>query len=268
MDILKRDLAPIPDAAWDEINDEASDIFKSVLSARKFVDVDGPKGLDYGAVHTGRIEVASKSNNDDVKFGINQVMPLVENRRYFTLDIWELDNAARGAEDIDLSNMEKAAREIASFEERSIFYGLEQTDIGGIKHHCEHESVNLPKKSQNLLNTLSGQLTVFARNGIEGPYSLIVNEDVWERLVEQIDGYPLYKQVKNIIGGSIILSPFIEEAFLVSERGGDFRLTIGQDLSIGYSYHNKEEVELYFTETFTFQCFEPEAVLILTESEG
>lgn len=266
MDILKKNLAPIPDAAWDQIYEEASDIFESVLSARKFVDVDGPKGLDYGAVHTGRIEVASSDDNG-VKYGINRVMPLVENRRNFTLDIWELDNAARGAEDVDLSNMEKAAQEIASFEEKSVFYGLEKTDIGGIKHQCEHESVNLPESSQNLLNTLSAQLTVFARNGIEGPYSLIVNENDWERLVEQIDGYPLYKQVKNIIQGSIILSPFIEEAFLVSERGGDFRLTVGQDLSIGYSYHDKENVELYFTETFTFQCFEPQAVVILTKSQ-
>lgn len=266
MDILKKNLAPVTDAAWDEINEEASDIFESVLSARKFVDVDGPKGLDFGAVHTGRVDMAG-SSDDEVKFGINRVMPLVENRRYFTLSIEELDNAARGAEDIDLSNMETAAREIASFEEKSIFYGLEQTGIGGIKHQCEHERVNLPENSQKLIRTLSGQLAVFARNGIEGPYSLVVNEDDWQRLSEQIDGYPLYKQVQDIIQGSIILSPFIEEAFLVTERGGDFRLTIGQDLSIGYRGHSKEEVELYFTESFTFQCFEPEAVVILEKSE-
>ncbi len=266
MDILKKNLAPIPDAAWNEINEQATDIFESVLSARKFVDVNGPKGLDYGAVHTGRIDVSSK-NNADVKFGINQVMPLVESRRNFSLGIWELDNAARGAEDIDLSDMEKAAREIASFEEKSIYFGLKKAGITGLKKESDSKPVTLPENSQELLNELSKQLTVFACNGVEGPYSLVVNESDWARLSEQIDGYPLYKQVKNIIQGSIILSPFIKEAFLVSERGGDFRLTLGQDLSIGYNLHDKENVELYFTESFTFQCFEPAAVVVLTKGE-
>ncbi len=266
MNILKKNLAPIPDAAWNEINETATDIFESVLSARKFANVDGPKGLNFGAVHTGRIDISSK-RNEAVKYGVNKVMPLVETRAGFSLDIWELDNAARGAEDIDLESLEKAAREIASFEEKTIFYGLKEAGIGGLKYQCEHETVSLPESSQKLLSTLSAQLTVFARNGIEGPYSLIVNENDWERLSEQIDGYPLYKQVRNIIRGSIILSPFIEEAFLVSERGGDFRLTLGQDLSIGYNFHDKENVELYFTESFTFQCFEPAAVVVFTKGE-
>src|SRR5699024_1803088 len=212
---------------------------------------------------TGRIDISS-NDNADVKYGVNNVLPLVESRRGFSLDLWELDNAARGAEDIDLTDMEKAARDIASFEEKAIYFGLKKAGIQGLKKQSENKSVQLPDNSDDLLNELSKQLTVFACDGIEGPYSLVVNEDDWARLSEQLEGYPLYKQVENILQGSIILSPFIEEAFLVSERGGDFRLTVGQDLSIGYNLHDKEKVELYFTESFTFQCFEPAAVAVFT----
>lgn len=260
MDILKSSLAPITEAAWEEIYDEATDIFNSVLSARKFIDVDGPHGLDYGAVHTGRIDVTS-DEEETVQYGLNQVLPLVESRVGFSLNIWELDNAARGAEDIDLSNLEKAAREIASFEEKSIYYGLEKAGIEGIKSQSEHEPVPFPENTDELLNALSKEVAVFKCNGIEGPYSLVLSENEWERLSAQVDGYPLRKQIQEMLKGSIILSPFIEEAFLVSERGGDFRLTLGQDLSIGYHFHDKDNVELYFTESFTFQCFEPSAVV-------
>lgn len=59
MDILKKPLAPVTEDAWDEIFDDSTDIFTSVLSGRKFVDVEGPLGLDYAAVHTGRIGTKS-----------------------------------------------------------------------------------------------------------------------------------------------------------------------------------------------------------------
>jgi len=38
---------------------------------------------------------------------------------------------------------------------------------------------------------------------------------------------------------------------------------LGQDLSIGYESHNNKTVQLYFTESFTFQVIDPAAVLVL-----
>src|SRR5699024_2695644 len=131
----------------------------------------------------------------------------------------------------------------------------------------ELETATLPKSTDKLMNTLSKELTIFKCNGIEGPYSLVLNERAWEHISSQIDEYPLRRQIKDMLNGSIILSPFIEEGFLVSERGGDFRLTLGQDLSIGYHAHDRENVELYFTESFTFECFEPQAICVFDQSK-
>ena len=36
-------------------------------------------------------------------------------------------------------------------------------------------------------------------------------------------------------------------------------MTVGQDLSIGYRSHDKENVDLYLTESFTFRVLEPAA---------
>src|SRR5699024_2212334 len=139
-----------------------------------------------------------------------------------------------------------------------IYYGLDKAGIEGISQQAEQESIELPKSTNGLMNTLSKELTVFKCNGIEGPYSLILNENDWERISSQIDDYPLRRQIKDMLEGFIILFPFISGGFLVSERGGDFRLTLGQDLSIGYHFLHKDSVKLYFTESFTFQCFEPQ----------
>ena len=38
---------------------------------------------------------------------------------------------------------------------------------------------------------------------------------------------------------------------------------MGQDLSIGYAVHDREHVELYFTESFTFRVLEATAAVEL-----
>src|SRR5699024_3682715 len=183
------------------------------------------------------------------------------------LDIWELDNASRGAEDIDLANLEKAARQIASFEEQAIYYGLDKAGIEGISQQAEQESIELPESTNGLMNTLSKELTVFKCNGIEGPYSLILNENDCERISSQIDDYPLRRQIKDMLKGSIILSPFISGGFLVSERGGDFRLTLGQDLSIGYHFHAKKTVEQNLPNPLLSNFFKPKLFVFFTKRE-
>jgi uncharacterized linocin/CFP29 family protein len=40
-------------------------------------------------------------------------------------------------------------------------------------------------------------------------------------------------------------------------------MTVGQDLSIGYCSAGRDDVELYITESFTFQVIEPAAAVEL-----
>lgn len=261
MDILRRALAPITDAAWEEINDTAKEVLTSVLSARKFVDVEGPKGWSYAALSTGRIQVA-KDQKAKVKFGVHQVLPMVEARIPFELNIWELDNVARGAEDIDLDALEDAAREIAKFEEDAVYKGFKAGNIVGIDSCNEYKTPAFPENGEEIIGAVADVLAQFKANSIEGPYTLVLSQDKWQKVNSYIKGYPLRKQLENLLGGSIIMAPNIDGAYIVSERGGDLKMVIGQDLSIGYESHNSKTVQLYFTESFTFHIVDPAAVAV------
>ncbi|MFW6326828.1 MAG: family 1 encapsulin nanocompartment shell protein [Bacteroidota bacterium] len=262
MDILRKSMAPICDKAWEEINDNAKEVLTSVLSARKFVDVDGPKGWDYPALSLGRVDVPP-GQNGDVQYGIHQVLPLVEARIPFELNIWELDNVARGALDIDLDNMEEAARKLARFEENAIYNGFEAGNIKGLKNCSDHEALILTDDDDAIIGVISEGIAKLKSASVEGPFTLILNTDLWQRFNSSGKGYPLRKRVESLLGGSIIMAPYIDDAYLVSERGGDFEMIIGQDISIGYESHNQKTVQLYFTESFTFQCVDPAAVVVL-----
>jgi uncharacterized linocin/CFP29 family protein len=54
---------------------------------------------------------------------------------------------------------------------------------------------------------------------------------------------------------------------VLSLRGGDAELVVGQDWSIGYLDHDARDVRLYLQETFTFRVLTPEAAVPLVYTE-
>jgi len=262
MDILRRSLAPISQQAWQEIDEQARIIFQNVLTGRRFADVEGPRGIDFGAVPMGRLEMEENQKEDQVRYGIHRMQPLTEVRKSFKLNLWELDNAVRGAEDVDLGELEAAASDIAGFEEKSIYHGLDKACIKGLKKESDHKPLKFPDQPQDILTSVTDAIGNLRKSFVEGPYNLVVGKELWQKLMVHTGGYPLRKQVEDLIGGQIILNFYIDEGYLVSVRGGDFKLILGQDLSIGYESHTEKEVQLYITESFTFRVLEPAAVVV------
>ena len=100
------------------------------------------------------------------------------------------------------------------------------------------------------------------------PYVLVAGPAVFEALDREAGQYPLRKQIEQLIEGSIILAPYVEGAFLVQKASkGDFELTLGQDVSVGFEQQEGQKVRLFMTESFTFRVIEPQAVVAFRASE-
>ncbi|NLD77103.1 MAG: bacteriocin family protein, partial [Acidimicrobiales bacterium] len=78
MNHLYRDLAPISDAAWAEIDDEAKRTLTHFLAARRLVDFNGPLGYDASAISLGRLSDLKDQPGDGVVASTRKVLPLVE----------------------------------------------------------------------------------------------------------------------------------------------------------------------------------------------
>jgi uncharacterized linocin/CFP29 family protein len=263
MDILKRSIAPITDEAWTEIDSQARRVLHTLLSARQLVDVVGPQGWDYAAVPLGRIEVPEKKETGSVDYGVHRVLPLVETRVYFDLEIWELDNIARGAQDVDFAPLEKAAHESARFEEEAVYSGFSPSGILGLGESIHHKPLTLADDPEKLLGSVSQGITTLLGASVEGPYGLAVSPEIWRHLSGYVRGYPLRNHLEKLLGGPVVLGQFIDGAYLLSLRGGDMQLVLGQDLSIGYLSHDSRTVHLYFTESFTFRVLDPAVIVRL-----
>ncbi len=108
-------------------------------------------------------------------------------------------------------------------------------------------------------------IDVLRQAGVEGPYSLAIGPEGYTRIAETTEsgGYPLQQHLSSILGGDIVWAPGLDGALVVSKRGGDFVLDVGQDFSIGYSRHDAESVTLYLEESFSFHVNERDAVVVL-----
>lgn len=255
--MLRRNLAPLTDAQWRAIDEEARGVLERTLVARRFVDVEGPHGWDYGAYNLGRL--GKVAEHGPVGWSARLVRPLVEARVPFRLSLWELDNLERGAPEVDLGPVVEAAHALARFEERAIYHGLPGANIEGL-HATKPTPKTLPESPADVLEAVARSMIELSDAGVEGPYILVLSEGVFSRLASSTDGYPVLRQVEELLGAPPVFSSGVDGAVLVSTRGGDFVLCLGVDASIGFERVEEGHVHLYLTESFTFDVPGAEAV--------
>jgi uncharacterized linocin/CFP29 family protein len=259
MNNLHRELAPISDAAWAEIEEETSRTLKRYLAARRVVDVHGPGGVALSAIGTGHLHTIKTPDNGILARQRN-VNPLVELRVPFELSRQQVDDVERGAEDSDWQPAKDAARLLAFAEDRAIFDGYAAAGIGGIREGTSNPVMKLPADVRGYPDVIAQALTQLRQVGVNGPYSVLLSADAYTGLSETSDdGYPVMDHIKRMVDGEIIWAPAIAGAFVLTTRGGDFGFHIGQDISIGYWSHTDTAVRLYLQETFTFLLLTTEA---------
>jgi uncharacterized linocin/CFP29 family protein len=263
MDFLKRELAPVTDSAWEIIREQAVQTLNANLSARKMVDVVGPKGLEYAAVNLGRLVIPQNQPGEGISYGLRKVLPLVEVRVQLELDRWELDNADRGARDVDVDPVIEAARKLATFEEVAVYTGFEPGAIQGLVDASPHPPIPLGPDANRYPEVAARAMLALRTANVDGPYALALGPDAFRLLEAECLGYPASKRVESLLGGPIVLAPSLDGGVLVSRRGGDFELVLGQDVSLGYETHDPRRVRLFLTESFTFRVLNREAVVRL-----
>lgn len=264
MNHLLRSLAPISDAGWKLLDDEARQRSVPALAARKLVDFSGPHGWDYSATNLGRTERPEPSPSEGVIGAQRRVLPLVEIRADFAVTRAELRDADRGADDTNLRELDTAAHQIAVAENIAVFHGWPGL-ITGIAEASPYEQTRLGEAADGYPRQVAGAVDRLLGSGITGPYGLALGREQYRRVSETAEhgGYPLLEHLRKILEGPIVWAPGVSGAVVVSLRGGDFVLESGQDLSIGYESHDAQVVRLYLEESFSFHVTTPEAAVAL-----
>jgi uncharacterized linocin/CFP29 family protein len=264
VDHLTRELAPIGPRAWQQIDETARRTLNRTLAGRQLVDFTGPRGWEFSSVGLGRTRPIRQTVKG-VNAQLRLTQALVEYTVPFTLARSELDAITRGAEDADLENVVQAARAAALAEDRAIFEGFEEAGIHGILERGRAQVLTLSDDYDKYPGVVASALTWLRQQGIDGPYAIALGPRCFQGLTETTNegGYPVINLVRQQLDGRIVWAPAIDGAVVLSTRGGDFELVVGQDFAVGYARDDGPNVELYLQESITFRVLTPDAAVPL-----
>jgi uncharacterized linocin/CFP29 family protein len=267
MNHLLREKAPISDLGWSLIDEEARQRLAPALAVRKLVDFSGPHGWEHSATNLGRTDRLKSALSDGVVGRQRRVLPLVELRAPFGLSRAVLEDADRGADDVDLEPLDTAAHRLAVAENVAVFHGWEGA-LTGISQASPQKPGQLTDASDEYAPQVAAAVEQLLSSGIGGPYGLALGREQYRVVVETAEhgGYPLLDHLRKIVDGAIVWAPGVEGAIVLSLRGADFIFDSGQDISIGYDAHDGDAVRLYLEESFSFHVATPEAAVALRPS--
>ncbi len=266
MNHLMRDLAPVTEAAWAQIDDEASRSLTHFLAARRLVEFAGPLGWGHSAVDLGRVHTLDAGELGPVEAARRRVLPLVEVRAGFSLDRDELAAADRGAADVDLDAVRHAGRAAALAEDHMVFHGYEPAGMEGVVPSSPHPAVPISADYGEYPEHVAKAVAILRGADIAGPYGIALGPRCYTGVTETTEhgGYPVLEHLRQILGGPVVWAPAVDGAVVLSLRGGDYALTVGEDFSVGYRSADDRAVHLYIEETVAFWINTPEAAVHLS----
>src|SRR5581483_11669202 len=109
---------------------------------RKLVDFAGPYGWDRSASDLGR-SASIAGPVEGVTAVQRRLLPMVEVRAELGVSRAELDDVDRGATDVDLADLDLAARRIALSENTTVFHGYPAAGMPGITERASHDPIML-----------------------------------------------------------------------------------------------------------------------------
>jgi uncharacterized linocin/CFP29 family protein len=187
------------------------------------------------------------------------VLPLVELRSPFSLERTELAAAERGATDLDLDSVIAAGRAAALAEDQLVFHGYGSGGVPGIVASSPHPRVAISDDYGHYPEHVAQAVAILRASDVAGPYAIALGARCFTGVTETTEhgGYPVFEHLRQILGGPVVWAPAVDGAVVLSQRGGDFELTVGQDFSIGYRSCDAGSVDFYVEESLNFRINTP-----------
>lgn len=192
---------------------------------------------------------------------------MIELKAEFSVSRAAIDDVDRGAQDSDWQPVKDAAKQIAFAEDRIITSGFGPAAVTGIADGSSNPPITLPADAKDYPDAVAHALSQLRLVGVNGPYSVLLSADAYTAVSETSDhGYPVRAHLERLVDGSIVWAPALRGGLVLTTRGGDYEMHLGQDLSIGYLDHDERQVRLYFYESLTFSAYTAEAAVALSPS--
>jgi uncharacterized linocin/CFP29 family protein len=251
----------LPDEVWQVLDETAVEAARARLTARRFLDMEGPFGLGLTAIEVGDDNplVGAEPGTADMALGQAVGVPII--RKSFTLSTRRVAAYVDNNQPLDLSPVEDAAEAVADREEDLIYHGQPAYNLYGLLTHPARQQLdggNWADLSQALDDVLAAA-TKLDDSGFRGPYAMALAPPLYNGLFRLYPGSDVQQlqHLKSLCTLGIYKAP-IEGGALIDPRVGV--LILGQDLRTGYATQDGIHYQLFMTETLVLRIDDPAAV--------
>ncbi len=264
MKFLNRESSPIAPAIWNQIDTEFTALLSQRLKLRGTVDFT-PVPFETDAIPTGNLTSLKSEGGLEVQMRVP--LSMVEIRHEFELPKKVVEEFKRDKPDFDDAVFKKVANAFSNAENNVILSGLKEANIEGILANIPYKPIKA-KDTKGLIDAVSSMLGAFGSEFVSGPYKLILSTSTLIKLVGESEGGVSVKdRLEAMLGQDFFVvceAMGNDKILALSQRGGDFTLYNGLDVSIGYVGEKKDSFTLFMMESCSFRVMSPEAALLIT----
>ena len=264
MDYFNRELAAFPLALWGAIDAAAIKSARERLTARRFLDVEGPFGVGLTAIEVGDDQYREPQPNEAGAV-ISRTVPVPMLRRSFRLSIRRIASHVEYGQAVNLAPVEDAAEAVADAEERVAYLGQPDFGLPGLltvedRQHIEGGAWTALDRA---LEDALAAATKLDDEGFRGPYSLVLAPALYNALFRLYPGTDVLQleHLRRLCTGGIYKAA-IEGGVMVDPRVGV--LVVGQDLRSGYVGQDGVHYQLYVSESIVLRIDQPTAICTIS----
>ncbi len=268
MEILNRALAPFGHEIWGEIEAVAVAAARDMLTARRFLDVEGPFGLGLTAIEIGNDDFCRQPDPEEAGQILGRAISVPMIRKSFQLSLRRLAGHLDNHQPLNLTPAEEAAEAVARREEELIYHGQPDFGLPGLltaKGRCERQGGDWSGLDA-VLHDVLGAVTTLDDAGYRGPYALVLEPSLYNGLFRRYPDSDLLQveHLSRLCTRGIFKAP-VRGGAVVDPRAG--RIIVGQDLAAGYSAHDGVHCLLFLFESLVLKLDDPKAVCTIAPSE-
>jgi uncharacterized linocin/CFP29 family protein len=268
VDYLNRAVSGISDEIWQRIDQTAVEAARDLLTARRFLPVEGPYGLGLTSIEVGDDGYCREPGPDEAGAVISRAISIPMLRRSFRLSIRRIEGHRQLGQPLSLTAAADAAEAMARREEEFIYYGREDFHLPGllsVDGRAVHR-IGDWANTQQVLDDVLAAVNTLDGNGFPGPYALALAAPLYNALFHRYEDTDML-QLEHLrrlceLG---VYKTAIKGGVLVDARVG--RIIIGQDMMAGYARQDGIHHELYLSESLVLLIEAPGAVCALEGDE-
>jgi len=252
------------DEMWERIDGAATEAARDILTARRFLDVEGPFGAGLTSVEVGSESYARPAEEARAAVVASRAIGVAMLQQVFELSIRRVEGHLRMGLPLDLQPVEDAAEAIAWREEELIYHGIPEQSLSGLMNARDRSTIGMGEwdRVEQALDDVIAAVDRLDGSGFRGPYALALSPNRYNKLFRRYEGSDMLQldHLSRLCEAGVYKAP-IEGAVVVDPRVG--RIDIGQDLRVGYSSNDGIHFRLFASESLVLRLDDPGAICTL-----